>query len=43
MVTFIWKLSMGMVKGYHGSKFKYSQRRGWEAVPCPIKAGPQWQ
>ena len=39
MVTFIWKISMGMVKGYHGIKFKYSQRRGWEAVPCPIKAG----
>ena len=38
MVTFIWKLSMGMVKGYYGIKFKYSQRRGWEAVPCPIKA-----
>ena len=39
MVTFIWKLAMGLVKGYHGIKFEYQQRRGWEAVPCPVKAG----
>ena len=38
MVTFIWKLSMGMVQGYHGIKFNYNQRRGWEAVPIPVKA-----
>ena len=28
MVTFLWKLSMEMVKGYHGIKLKYSQKRG---------------
>ena len=39
MVTFIWKLAMGLVKGYHGIKFVYQQRRGWEAVPCPVRTG----
>ena len=29
---------MGMVQGYHGIKFNYNQRRGWEAVPIPVKA-----
>ena len=24
----LWKLSVEMVKGYHGIKFKYSQKRG---------------
>jgi hypothetical protein len=38
MVTFIWKISLGMVKGYHSAKFTYIQRRGWEAVPSPVKA-----
>ena len=28
MVTFLWKLSMEMFKGYHGIKLKYSQKRG---------------
>ena len=39
MMTFIWKLSMGLVHGYHGIKFVHNQRRGWEAVPCSIRAG----
>ena len=39
MMTFIWKLSMGLVKGYHGIKFVYKSRRGWEAVPSTVRAG----
>ena len=38
-MTFIWKLSMGLVHGYHGIKFVHNVRRGWEAVPCNIRAG----
>ena len=36
MIIFIWKLAMGLVKGYTSIKFIYSPRRGWMAVPRNI-------
>ena len=39
MIIFIWKLSVGMVEGYHSINFQHNPRRGWLAVPGPTKAG----
>ena len=35
MIIFIWKVSMGLVKGYD-MKFQHNARRGWLAVPHPV-------
>ena len=36
IIIFIWKLAMGLVKGYTSIEFKYNMRRGWMAVPKNI-------
>ena len=35
LIIFVWKIAMGLVKGYD-MDFIYSPRRGWSAVPKPI-------
>ena len=32
-IIFIWKLAMGLVKGYTSIEFKHNHRRRWSAVP----------
>ena len=36
MIIFIWKVSMGMVKGYD-IKFEFNARRGWLAIPKQVR------
>ena len=39
-IIFVWKISMGLVKGYK-LDFIFSPRRGWSAIPKPIcKSAP---
>lgn len=38
MIMLIWKISNGAVQGYN-IKFQFNQRRGWLAVPTPVKQG----
>ena len=38
-IIFIWKLAMGLVKGYDNFKFSYNPRRGWIADPLTINQG----
>lgn len=37
LIIFIWKLAMGLVKGY-SIEFCHSPRRGWSAIPKPVNA-----
>ena len=39
IIIFLWKLAMGLVKGYTSIEFKYSLRRGWTAVPKNVDPG----
>ena len=36
MMILVWKISIGAVHGYD-MEFRYSERRGWLAVPKPVK------
>ena len=38
LIIFIWKLAMGLVKGYT-MDFSFSPRRGWSAIPKPVNMG----
>ena len=40
-IIFIWKLAMGLVKGYTSIEFQHSLRRGWTAVPKTVNPGSQ--
>ena len=35
LIIFVWKIAMGLVKGY-SMEFIFSPRRGWSAIPKPI-------
>ena len=35
LIIFIWKLAMGLAKGYT-MDFSHSPRRGWSAIPKPV-------
>ena len=37
LIIFVWKIAMGMVKGYD-MEFMYSARRGWSAIPKSVPA-----
>ena len=39
IIIFIWKLAMGLVKGYSSIGFVYNSRRGWTAVPKTTHQG----
>ena len=38
LIIFIWKIAMGMVKGYKDIQFIFSPRRGWTALPKPVSS-----
>ena len=35
LIIFVWKLAMGLAKGYT-MDFSHSPRRGWSAIPKPV-------